>query len=1262
MDTDLIHLIRERYPFPIAHALKRALALRDDDTQKLKSLIDAAEAVIRFLALVVLAQLYRDLEHQQAPPLGSRGGQLAEDLRNPSFGKWQGILRDILKCYSAHRHLLMMPELFDFYFKPPRGQRLQVQPVVGQAIDPLIALRNQYHHQPDLLGTPSISKVEAGMRWLEQVLAGLQFLSTYQLAFIQEIKVRHRARGVRIYSHELVQMNGCSTPFDQGRWESDLDLQEQRLILLASGVQHHSLFLDPFLTVASQIPERGIFDVFALNGIEQRRARYLPTQYGPELTTNQAAWARGAAHLETLEQFFDLLRRAPAADEEVELDWDGQAPPDLAEVHSAPSIEEVSAVQSRREAAVEPPRSPYKFLDYFEPEDADLFFGREQECRELHRKFHASRLLILHGESGTGKTSLIRAGLIPQLPVDGYVPVYVRALQEPTQAIKDTMIRELGMERRHSDAPLVSFLGAATARFSKTVVLILDQFEEFFLRFPLEVRQTFHQELGACLAARLDVRVIIALRDDYFGLLAEFQEAIPDIFTHQMHLSRLTRTQALAAAVEPVKRVGLTIDETLLAEAILPQLDEPGQGIAPPLLQIVCDALYQHAQDAGRTHIGQEDYAAIGDVRQALGRYLDTTLRRFGREQPQARAVLKALVTDEGTKRASFIEEIASRLQTMGLDLAAETIERHFLHQLVQARLVRAEEVEGRTRYELTHEFLVQKIGEWIADNERELTKLLELIDRAYEAYRTTTLLLQPEALQLIAPFEEQLVLPAEKRTFLERSREMASRKRRGLWLKVGALVCVVALGVGGVFTWQLYQKAWQLDQKAQEAERNFQHALNATNTMVVELARGLEPVMGTQSKTIERILDRAEDVIERLLVDISENPQVLTGKMGMLLTYSDVSRHLGNTEQALSRAQQALEIAEKLLAFDSTNTERQAGLAASHERVGAVLKTQGKLKGALEAYQVAHTIFKQLAQQAPTATQWQSSLSRSYEQIGDVLHIQGKLEEALEAYQAALAIAKQLVQQDPTNTLWQSHLASTYDDIGDILKAQRKLEEALEAYQAALAIAKQLVQQDPTNTLWQGNVAISHMWIGDILIAQGNAAAALESYRAGVAIAKQLAQQDPTDTRWQGYAAAAVRVYRNAVIHIERLTQQDPHKPEWQRSLALVLNSYAWILLTAEPTELRDPAEALKLAKQAAQLSPQMTPTEQAMILNTLAVAHHMTGEQRRAIEVAEQALLLIPASATGAEELRVRQELETHLADFRAAQQNNQKRVGSR
>ena len=63
MDEDLKRLIRERYPFPIAHAHKKTLACLNDDAQKLKCVIQTAETVIQFLALVMLAQLHRDLEH-----------------------------------------------------------------------------------------------------------------------------------------------------------------------------------------------------------------------------------------------------------------------------------------------------------------------------------------------------------------------------------------------------------------------------------------------------------------------------------------------------------------------------------------------------------------------------------------------------------------------------------------------------------------------------------------------------------------------------------------------------------------------------------------------------------------------------------------------------------------------------------------------------------------------------------------------------------------------------------------------------------------------------------------------------------------------------------------------------------------------------------------------------------------------------------------------------------------------------------------------
>ena len=124
-----------------------------------------------------------------------------------------------------------------------------------------------------------------------------------------------------------------------------------------------------------------------------------------------------------------------------------------------------------------------------------------------------------------------------------------------------------------------------------------------------------------------------------------------------------------------------------------------------------------------------------------------------------------------------------------------------------------------RPRYELAHEFLVQQIGTWIADSERELTKVLELIDRAYEAYRATGLLLEPEALGLIVPFQDELVVPAEKQRFLDLSRQTARRRRRGLWLRVAALLLLVGLGVGGFFGVQVYRSNQQLQASNQQLE-----------------------------------------------------------------------------------------------------------------------------------------------------------------------------------------------------------------------------------------------------------------------------------------------------------------------------------------------------------------------------------------------------------------------------------------------------------
>lgn len=102
---------------------------------------------------------------------------------------------------------------------------------------------------------------------------------------------------------------------------------------------------------------------------------------------------------------------------------------------------------------------------------------------------------------------------------------------------------------------------------------------------------------------------------------------------------------------------------------------------------------------------------------------------------------------------------------------------------------------------------------------------MLELIDRAYETYRATNVLLERSALQMIRPFEEQIVLPIDKQTFVERSKTQARKQRRGLLLKVATALMAVALLVGGGFYQEALRQKKIAIAKQQEAEKQRKNA-----------------------------------------------------------------------------------------------------------------------------------------------------------------------------------------------------------------------------------------------------------------------------------------------------------------------------------------------------------------------------------------------------------------------------------------------------
>ncbi|HLC15784.1 MAG TPA: hypothetical protein VJL89_06120, partial [Thermodesulfovibrionia bacterium] len=166
-------------------------------------------------------------------------------------------------------------------------------------------------------------------------------------------------------------------------------------------------------------------------------------------------------------------------------------------------------------------RKPYKYLDYYTFEDRDLFYGREKEVMKMVGEILSTRLLVLFSPSGSGKTSLIHAGVRPQLEDMGYKTVYCRMQNEPVASVKDAAAKSLELDyAANQDLSLHEFLKMAYEKAQKPLILFLDQFEEFFIVFkdkPEERKQFIRAVADVRYDDNLPVYIVLSLREDYFA-------------------------------------------------------------------------------------------------------------------------------------------------------------------------------------------------------------------------------------------------------------------------------------------------------------------------------------------------------------------------------------------------------------------------------------------------------------------------------------------------------------------------------------------------------------------------------------------------------------------------------------------------------------------------------------------------------------------------------------------------------------------------
>jgi DNA-binding winged helix-turn-helix (wHTH) protein len=400
---------------------------------------------------------------------------------------------------------------------------------------------------------------------------------------------------------------------------------------------------------------------------------------------------------------------------------------------------------------------PYKFLDYFTEQDSSLFFGREHEVETICSQILAHRSFVLHGRSGVGKSSILRAGLLPKLKAMGHLVMVIRSFTDPVHQIVNMLSEAVDAGGDAADADLSRLINRVGA--GRQVIFFLDQFEEFFLLLGEEARRHFLNVARELATGDLPVHLVFALREDLLAEMSQLKSAIPDIFHHEYRLKRLSREQAELAIIRPAQAMGCSYEPQLVVR-LLTDMGDRG-GIDPPHLQIVCDSLYDSRD--GQRRITLEAYDQLGGAPQILAGYLDRVMRRFDADDLRvAKQILTALISEDRQRLVLKISELQARI---GPTCAAEP--RILIDDLVAARVLRRRRQEGAAWIELAHDVLAPEISRWLTEDEIALKRARGVIERAMENYQIHGLLIGVDAIDLIIPFGEQLGLTANEAELL---------------------------------------------------------------------------------------------------------------------------------------------------------------------------------------------------------------------------------------------------------------------------------------------------------------------------------------------------------------------------------------------------------------------------------------------------------------------------------------------------------------
>ena len=447
-------------------------------------------------------------------------------------------------------------------------------------------------------------------------------------------------------------------------------------------------------------------------------------------------------------------------------------------------------------------KSPFKFLDSFTLADRDVFFGRNQEITELYRKVFESKMLLVYGISGTGKSSLINCGLASRFDESDWLPLNVRRggniIDSLNEAINKQAIRPLNKNRSVPEK-----LQSVYLDHFKPVFLIFDQFEELFIFGDKEERKSFVQIIKSLIESELQCRLVFVMREEYMAGVTEFERYIPTFFANRVRIEKMSHINALEAIKEPCKVFNINLEEGF-TETLLEKLSPGSTEVELTYLQVFLDKIFHLAQSEKGVTKGSDQLSftlrlleKTGDVTDLLGSFLEDQIKELD-EPDTGLTILKSFVSIKGTKKQLTQEEVIKSSKSLGKNISDETIIM-YLQKFVNLRILR--EKDENNKYELRHDSLATKIYEKITVVEKEMIEIHQFLENAYSASEKRKVLLNANDLKYIAPYEDRLFVNKEIGDLIEQSKnELDKAKKRIKRVAISGFIAILIFSIGVIF------------------------------------------------------------------------------------------------------------------------------------------------------------------------------------------------------------------------------------------------------------------------------------------------------------------------------------------------------------------------------------------------------------------------------------------------------------------------------